>query len=663
MICIAAYECDIGRVEQAAAGEDQALDPLLRLDAPALEQPGMAEEQPVRPSHKAPRTAAPKPAEKRGGVLEDWIIAWISKRLNVPASTIDPSQSVLQLGLDSLVAIQFTMDLEAQLGRPVSVEQLWEWPTIAALAAALGSSPEGEARADLPVRHEKEPAASPPAAPEPRVTASAPVPAAPAAPDLASNDPAPNDLPLSLFFFSSSDDPVAGDKYRLVREACAFADANGFHAAWFPERHFHRFGGLYPNPVTLAAAAATWTRTLRLRAGSVVLPLHDPVRVAEEWSVVDNLSNGRVDLSFTSGWNADDFLFFPERFAQRQDHLRESVDVVRRLWRGEAVERRNGKGETREIRVHPRPVQAELPVWITCNRGRQGFERAGALGAHVLTALLGQSLEELETNIEAYRAARAAHGHDPRSGQVTLMLHTYMGESDARTREVVREPMRDYLRDSLELWSTAAKPLRELTPREQEVALDFAFERYYQTSSLMGDATKVAAAVQAARRIGVTEIACLVDFGLEPGLILESLARLRDLRARPMAVLPAAARITSRATARPSRRRCGRSSRWSCRRLAYNQALALEIGGALDIDRAIDAMRGVVASEGHSGGSTSMNGVFRWDAGAANAVVRFEGTVPAADLSWVAPGRCPRPSIRSAGTRRASRGSARIVMS
>ena len=69
---------------------------------------------------------------------------------------------------------------------------------------------------------------------------------------------------------------------------------NGFKAVWTPERHFHAFGGLYPNPAVTSAAVAAITTRVRVRAGSVVLPLHNPIRVAEEWAVVDNLSQGRV---------------------------------------------------------------------------------------------------------------------------------------------------------------------------------------------------------------------------------------------------------------------------------------------------------------------------------------------------------------------------------
>ena len=80
------------------------------------------------------------------------------------------------------------------------------------------------------------------------------------------------------------------DRYRLLLEGARFADRHGFAAVWTPERHFHAFGGLYPNPAVTGAALAAITERIGIRAGSVVLPLHNPIRVAEEWSVVDNLS-------------------------------------------------------------------------------------------------------------------------------------------------------------------------------------------------------------------------------------------------------------------------------------------------------------------------------------------------------------------------------------
>ena len=108
---------------------------------------------------------------------------------------------------------------------------------------------------------------------------------------------------FSLFFFSADGTAAGSEKYKLLMDAAHFADTNGFKAVWTPERHFQAFGGLYPNPSVLSAALAVSTKNVQIRAGSVVVPLHHPIRIAEEWALVDNLSNGRTGIAFATGWH------------------------------------------------------------------------------------------------------------------------------------------------------------------------------------------------------------------------------------------------------------------------------------------------------------------------------------------------------------------------
>src|SRR4029453_18639126 len=108
-------------------------------------------------------------------------------------------------------------------------------------------------------------------------------------------------MEFSLFYFANDGEVSAEDRYQLLIDGAKFADQNGFTAVWTPERHFHEFGGSYPNPSVTSAALATITERVHLRAGSVVSPLHNPIRIAEEWSMVDNFSKGRVGVSFASG--------------------------------------------------------------------------------------------------------------------------------------------------------------------------------------------------------------------------------------------------------------------------------------------------------------------------------------------------------------------------
>ena len=101
-------------------------------------------------------------------------------------------------------------------------------------------------------------------------------------------------LDFGVMFFNGSEDEGGRDHYQLVLQAARFADRHGFSSVWAPERHYTAFGGLYPNPAVLHAALARETRHVRLMAGSHVTPLHHPLRAAEDWALVDNLSNGRV---------------------------------------------------------------------------------------------------------------------------------------------------------------------------------------------------------------------------------------------------------------------------------------------------------------------------------------------------------------------------------
>jgi natural product biosynthesis luciferase-like monooxygenase protein len=367
-----------------------------------------------------------------------------------------------------------------------------------------------------------------------------------ATPSPSGKAPAGRPVEFSLSYFASDESRSGSDKYRHLREGASFADRNGFAAVWTPERHFHAFGGLFPNPSVISAALATITERIRIRAGSVVLPLHSPIRVVEEWSVVDNLSNGRVDVSFASGWHPNDFVLQPANFASAKQLTFDQVETVRALWRGEAASFPGPDGKPVDVRTLPRPIQPDLPVWITAAGNPETFRVAGSMGANVLTHLLGQSVADLGRKIEIYRAARREAGLDPGTGCVTLMLHTFVGDDPDEVREVVRKPMKDYLRSAIHLVKQAAwsfptfahkfdggdldRAFDALPADEFEALLEFAFDRYFETSGLFGTPVSCRTRVGELQNLGVDEIACLVDFGVEPDRVLEHLQQLNTLR-------------------------------------------------------------------------------------------------------------------------------------
>lgn len=351
-------------------------------------------------------------------------------------------------------------------------------------------------------------------------------------------------IDFSLFYFASDEGDQGQDKYRLLIEGAKYADRHGFSAVWTPERHFHAFGGLYPNPSVAAAALATITENIRIRAGSCVLPLHSPIRIAEEWALVDNLSGGRVDISFASGWQPDDFAIAPQNYAERHQIFAAGIDTVQALWRGESRRFPGPKGEV-EVRTLPRPIQAELPVWVTAAGNPETFRQAGAQGANLLTHLLGQSAEELADKISIYRQAWRSHGHEG-EGQVTLMLHSFVADNETFVRSQVREPLKNYLRSATGLikqyassfptFRDAAKDgqidtlFQNLSDEDMDALVEHAFERYYRSSGLFGTPESCQQQVDGLKGIGVDEIACLIDFGVPSQTVLEHLPYLNQVR-------------------------------------------------------------------------------------------------------------------------------------
>ena len=451
------------------------------------------------------------------------------------SDSIRPEDNFFDHGGNSLIALQLVAQLRTTFKIDLPLRVVFESQTVTALAGrifAMVTQEQEMAELDdllreiesltpeeLHARLEPEPGAT--GVTEPVVTA-----------DVDDDRSAAKSLHFSLYFFSDDGSKASDDKYRLVLESAKFADRQGFTAVWTPERHFQDFGGLYPNPSVLSAALAVLTKRIQIRAGSVALPLHHPVRVAEEWSIVDNLSRGRVAVSFASGWHTDDFIFAPGIYDERKEVMFRHIELIQKLWAGERV-KLPGAGESEvEFQILPRPIQASLPIWITSSGNAETWRRAGAIGANVLAAYVGYSLEELTERIASYREARAAHGHDPRAGVVTIMLHTFIGDDDDSVKEKVRVPFSSYLRTYFRQHETAGAGVAGVSEADKDALMSAAFEKYFEASALMGAPDKCARLIDALVDIGVDEIACLIDFGVDADSVLESLSRLDELRAR-----------------------------------------------------------------------------------------------------------------------------------
>lgn len=345
-------------------------------------------------------------------------------------------------------------------------------------------------------------------------------------------------LKLSMMFFGDSEANESGDKYQFLMQLAKMADTAGFAGIWLPERHFTKFGCLFPSPSVLLSAVSQVTTQLKLRAGSVVMPLNDPIRVAEEWSVVDNLSGGRVELAFASGWHPDDFALMPAAYKDRNAQMYAGIEQVRALWCGETIERTNGAGEKVSLRIYPTPVQPQLPCWLTAAGNPETFTRAGRMGFGVLTHLFHQDLEQLKSNIELYRTGRRDAGLEPNEGQVAVTLHAFVSDSLQEVLDLAGEPYCNYMRNNLGLLKHLAFSQGQaidfdnLPRAELDSMLHWLLEKFVGGRSMMGTVASCEATCRELAAIGVTEISCLMDFGPEPQAVLANAGYLRALNER-----------------------------------------------------------------------------------------------------------------------------------
>ena len=144
--------------------------------------------------------------------------------------------------------------------------------------------------------------------------------------------------------------------YQAALDMAEYADRNGFNAFSISEHHGSADGYL-PSPIVLAAGIAARTRQMTIMLGAMVVPLHDPLRLAEDLAVLDQLSNGRVILVAAGGYVASEYAMFDKDMSKRGAAVGEIIETLRKAWTGQPFEYRG-----RTVLVTPPPAQAHLPI-------------------------------------------------------------------------------------------------------------------------------------------------------------------------------------------------------------------------------------------------------------------------------------------------------------
>src|SRR5580693_3159907 len=149
-----------------------------------------------------------------------------------------------------------------------------------------------------------------------------------------------------------------------ILDEAVYADVVGLHSAWIGEHHFSTLGVLSCPDLALAYVAAR-TKNIRLAPAVTVLPLHHPIRVAEQWASLDLLSGGRVDFATGRGYDRREYAPLGVSFDDNQAIFEEGMEVVRRLWSEDTPVSHRGRHYAFEnVMITPQPVQRPIPTYV-----------------------------------------------------------------------------------------------------------------------------------------------------------------------------------------------------------------------------------------------------------------------------------------------------------
>jgi alkanesulfonate monooxygenase SsuD/methylene tetrahydromethanopterin reductase-like flavin-dependent oxidoreductase (luciferase family) len=322
-----------------------------------------------------------------------------------------------------------------------------------------------------------------------------------------------------------------------IADEAIYAETVGMHSAWIGEHHFSSLG-VNSAPELLLTHVAARTARIRLAPAVTVLPLHHPIRVAEQWATLDLLSGGRVDFATGRGYDRREYEPFEVDFDNNAEIFAEGIEIVAKLWASEAPLTHRGKHYSfADAWITPRPVQRPMPIYVA-SFSRPSIELAAKLGAGLVVAAGAASSVHggLEAVARLYRECCAAEGHAP--GRLITSYFIHFADNPAEER-AARERQLRYHREC----TSAAFPGDPKTAPENYRYFAKIVERYQtmkpedfnDSAVLLGRPAEIIATLKnKVEAAGFDEVILYFNLGLKPH------AQVKDEMARFMAeVAPA----------------------------------------------------------------------------------------------------------------------------
>jgi len=326
----------------------------------------------------------------------------------------------------------------------------------------------------------------------------------------------------TFFFFQAPPHLTHPDIIHRELEQIEWTEELGFDQVWFTEHHFIDYG-LSVDPATLAAAAASRTRRVRIGLAAAILPFHHPVRLAEQMALLDIISRGRLDVGVGRGNRPAEFAGYRVPQEESRERFEEAVEVLQRAWREERFSFEGRYFTFKDVRLIPKPLQQPHPPLYQVCVSKDTIEGAALRGWPMLNSWLRGTMDPLVTQRDTYVAALQKAGRS--EAEIADLLRNwgvsrqiYVADTDAQALTEAQDAEMWY-QDSLrrfmipERIEDAHPSLQEGFRRQAALLANISWEALVRETLAFGSPDTVAGHIEAMRQLGVGQILCWMNFG------------------------------------------------------------------------------------------------------------------------------------------------------
>lgn len=318
-----------------------------------------------------------------------------------------------------------------------------------------------------------------------------------------------------------------------IRQQAIHADKLGYHSAWIGEHHFDSLG-VNSCPHILLSSIAPVAQRIRLAPAVAVLPLHHPLRVAEEWATLDLLSNGRVDFAAGRGYDRREYVPFGADYMSSLELLDEGAAVLTKAWGPEPTFSHKGRFfDIPEMTLTPRPIQRPLPFYMACF-SKSSMEIAGRLGLNIIFAPFAAEITfgGLGPAVVAYRESCLRHGTPAGRAKCSYFIHIAdTPVEDDCGRESLLRYFENAVKPAFVQDPGKTPPTMAYFARINEILGRMRKETLSDKSILLGPPSRIIETLRRVEADGIEEVILYFNVGGKPhAMVLEQMERFqRDI--------------------------------------------------------------------------------------------------------------------------------------